>query len=171
MNKENLISLFPRLTSYAKIVNPANERYNCVMHALGGKTFFIEPLELSEQPIFPTTQGIIYFWPTGFSDKPTVDNYVKLFNLFKYNLDDGDSYSIKFRKIAIFCYSGTNIFSHVALQIGPDVWSSKLGEGAVLQHHLFELEGGMYGNVYCFMRRPRTISKEFDFEVFGRYLN
>ena len=169
MNYNDLTDWFPNISPSAEIISYPDRRYNCVMHALGGKSFYIQPIPKQYCPVIPGQYGEKFFWPTDFPFDFSVETMIEFFKLFKYEICEDDSYSLKFRKLAIFA-DKANDFKHVALQFGPDIWTSKLGYENILKHSLADISGGTYGNVYCFMRRPRTIPKEFDFEVFERYL-
>lgn len=165
----SLTKLFPRLNPYtADVIGPVSIRYNCIAHTIGSRHFHIWPTD--NRPYDESIPESPVFWPTELPKNESLSNFLKMYELFGYERCDDDSYSEKYRKIAIFCKKGTNIVTHGALQYSQNIWTSKLGDGPVISHRLYELEGNMYGEVRCFVRRLRTITKEFDFEVLGRYL-
>ena len=51
-----------------------------------------------------------------------------------------------------------------------ELWTSKIGHGPVIKHKLNALENGVYGNVRCFMKRPRAITKDLDIKVIQSYI-
>jgi len=101
------------------------------MHALGGKSFYIQPLP---KEVCPICIGECYeklFWPPELPYDFSVNIMLNFFKMFRYEICEDDSFSLKFRKLAIFA-DKANDFKHVALQIGPDIWTSKLGYEHIL---------------------------------------
>ena len=94
-----------------------------------------------------------------------------MYKMFGYELCDDERFEKDYRKIAIFCHKDTDVVTHAALQYGLGIWTSKLGDSYTISHSLRDLEGNEYGEVRCFVRRPRTVTKEFDFGVLSRYLS
>ena len=170
MIPQEIIKLLPglRLDLTAKEIGPASNRYNCIMHVIGGRLPNIWPTE--SKPIDVDVMGVKTFWPTDLSNDDSLETFISLFKKFKYDICDDESYDSKYRKIAIFCKKGTNIVTHASLQKDEAIWTSKLGQSILIQHLLYSIEGDAYGTVRCFMRRPVTITKEFDQSVIWKYL-
>lgn len=167
---ESYYNTFPNLSQDAVVVGPPDIHYNCIAYSINCTKLFIQPIEKRFQPVKHNLDGTIDFWPTELECSWELSNILKFYRMFKYELHENDNYTMKFRKIALFCNPNTNDVTHAALQIGPNIWRSKLGPATLLQHQLYDIEGEIYGEVRCFVRRPRTIPKEYDFEVLERYL-
>lgn len=157
-----------RTDSDADVLKPESERYNCIMYVIGGKYPNIWPMK--ERPITRNDVNELVFWPTDLSAEETLDNFLKFFEKFKYELCGDDSYEDGYRKIAIFCQKDSDVVTHAALMYDKVFWTSKMGHGALIKHKLYSLDGGAYGRVRCFMKRPNTITKEFDMSVIQSYI-
>lgn len=60
-----------------------------------------------------------------------------------------------YEKVAI--YARNDFWKHAALLRRDGKWVSKLGEDEDIEHDAPDtLEGGTYGTVHCFMKRPRA---------------
>lgn len=157
-----------RFDSLAGVIGPESLKYNCIMYVLGGRSINVWPID--ERPVTFNIVGTKVFWPTDLSTDASLDNFIKFFNKFKYEVCDDDSYEKDFRKIALFCSDKTGAVTHAALMHNEDIWTSKMGYGPVIKHRLSSLEGSVYGSVCCFMRRSKTIAKDFDINVIASYI-
>ena len=162
--------LFPRIIydESADIIGPESLNFNCIMYAIGGQRYNIWPSYF--RPIGYNTDKREVFWPTDLPNSESLNNFIAMFRKFKYELCDDSSYEPDFRKIAIFCYFGTNQVSHASLMIGEDLWASKIGKGHIIQHKLESLCGEVYGELRCFMKRLKTIPRSFNQSVFDMYV-
>lgn len=146
--KEILIGLFPKLADGDfEITSPVDKRYNCVAWAAGSNDGFWDPKE-------DAIEGLPFYWPGDLlKNDYSLDNYRMAFERHEFQCCDNDRYEEGFEKIALFLMDG--LFSHAARQIGPELWTSKLGGNVDIQHYLYDLEGDQYGKVALFMKRPR----------------
>jgi hypothetical protein len=61
-----------------------------------------------------------------------------------------------FEKIAIYVGADSEV-KHAARQLPSGLWTSKLGDFEDIEHPLFVLEGGAYGWVKRFLKRPTPL--------------
>lgn len=165
---ESLKILFPNLNKDAEMVGVPSEKYNCIMYALGANAWNIWPFE-GPGSFTANIHGNKMFWPEDLPKDKTLNNFLNLFKKFKYELCDNDKFESGFKKIAIFCKKNSDIVTHAAL-IGKDFALSKLGEGPIIRHSLYSIEGEIYGEVRCFIKRPGNITKDFDISVITKYI-
>ena len=58
-------------------------------------------------------------------------------------------------KLAVYC-SSAGAWTHAARQLPSGAWTSKLGACEDIEHeHPDHLGGSDYGDVHCYMKRPR----------------
>lgn len=165
-----LLRWFPKLNVYTTdLIEDVNPKYNCIAFTIGSRSFRMWPIDI--RPLEIISPEIRIFWPTELPNDDSLDNFIEMYKIFGYELCDNEKFEKDYRKIAIFCRKDTNIVTHAALQNRSGIWTSKLGDSYGISHMLRDLEGQKYGEVRCFVRRPITITKEFDFKVLGRYLN
>ena len=80
---------------------------------------------------------------------------MRLFAGEGFSVCEDDLLEPGFDKIAIYAFVGK--FTHVARQLENGPWTSKIGSLETITHLSVEdLNGGVYGNVHCIMRRPTT---------------
>ena len=113
----------------------------------------------SETSFYENDEGFVSFWPNDLNDSETLDNFLKFFYKFKFELCNNDNYEPDYQKIALFCIPGTNKVTHASLMRGNGIWSSKIGYYHVILHQLHSIEGKDYGEVCCFLKRPWTVYK------------
>lgn len=93
-------------------------------------------------------------WPyLKISRYPTLENYIKYFGMFGYNMCETDEYEENFNKIAIFI--NKKYVTHSAKQFG-NKWRSKLGEYYIIEHELEWLTGydaKNYGEIGAILKR------------------
>jgi hypothetical protein len=91
-------------------------------------------------------------WPHDKIDRsPSLENYIKYFNLHGYNMCEDDSLEERYDKIALYVNKNNNV-THSCRQFG-ELWRSKLGPGGILEHKLEWICGDIYGNIGCIMKR------------------
>jgi hypothetical protein len=140
---------FPKLlhTGYA-VTSPIDKRYNCFAHAAGDANNFWDPES--------TMAG--YYWPTPATRQRTLPAFREAYETLGYTQCDQESYEEGFTKVAIFAKD--NKPTHASLQIGPGLWSSKIGRHADISHDLRSLCGPRYGDVALILKRPGSPSPE-----------
>lgn len=138
---EELEALFPNLAgSGYEITGPATRDYNCVAWAAGDITSCWD----YHQPDA--------YWPPGIPHNHRVETVMRVFATIGYEICDGDVREPGYEKIAVYAFVGH--FTHAARQLADGQWTSKLGNREVITHPTLEsLAGGIYGGVYCIMRR------------------
>ena len=136
-----LIAAFPNLSDEDfEIVNPPSDLYNCISYVAND----------ASQRWDPNADD---YWPPWASRNDRIDSLKQVFAGMGYEECADSSLEAGYRKIALYDAGGTG--KHAAVQMPNGRWRSKLGYGPVIEHHSPEsLDGGLYGNVHCFMRRP-----------------
>jgi hypothetical protein len=145
-DQQEIGSDFPRLkiSPSFQITSPKDGKYNCVAFALGIETDKWWPISS------PGTAD--HYWPLQNNDLST-PAFVSLFTEQGFVPCDSENHEAGHAKIAIYARNGR--VKHVARQEADGTWRSKLGRGEDIQHDVGDLEGDLYGEIVCFMRRPR----------------
>jgi hypothetical protein len=135
---------FPRLVkdSYRK-TSDATEDYNCIAWAGGDSERKWDPND---------TDG--RYWRTDLPRDYEVETFVKLFKLEGgYEPCENGEPEEGFEKIAIYVGLDKEV-KHAARQQPSGEWTSKCGDLEDIEHALSVLEGGGYGWVKKFLKRP-----------------
>ena len=140
---QSLIALFPRLASEGfEIVGEPTTEYNCIAYAAGDTGNWWWPDEDRDS-----------YWPPWATLDDGIDSLQEAFAGIGYELCDESHFEEGFLKVALYADEGK--FQHAAAQMPNGRWRSKMGQGPVIEHRSPEsLDGGIYGGVHCFMRRP-----------------
>ena len=154
MPLKELYEIFPKLANtQTRITSCHNCDYNCVAWVFDDQTKWYEPFGT----VLPSPKPP-YFWPPELPNHPDdrrSSTYVKLFELYGYEVVDSDSIEPGFQKIAIYVHNGE--FRHVARQTKNGYWTSKIGALEDIIHELSALESEgpfAYGKPRIFMRKP-----------------
>lgn len=135
--------VFPKLTNenHQKTSEP-DSRYNCIGYAAGSNLWW-EPLAEGQ------------YWPTGVLDESTIASYVGAFATRGYEVCADGDFEDGIEKVALFAIDG--IPQHASRQLDALNWTSKLGQDLDISHELSTIEGGIYGLVVQYLRRPSAI--------------
>lgn len=126
------------------ITSPETTHYNCIAWAF----------EDDSRWYWPDPFGMAY-WPENIPRTIETNSFIELYKLIRYSLCENGELEIGIQKIAIF--TDNNSFpTHAARQLLNGFWTSKLGEGNDVQHTLFSISNGFYGNATVFMSRKTT---------------
>lgn len=142
--------VFPGLTSeaYALESDPTTA-YNCFAWAADDTTRKWAPTE-------------DYYWPEGAPLDLGLDAFVTAFALLGYAPCENGDYVEGVQKLALYVNSN-NEPQHAARQIGPGLWTSKIGDYDDITHTLDGLVSDVYGTVGQFLCRPdKTVPKPED---------
>jgi hypothetical protein len=135
---------FPHLVEGSfTITSEATESYNCIAWASGGSSRKWDP-SLSDGR----------FWPKGLRRDFDLACFVELYRTQGYFSCDNGLFEEGFEKIALYV-GDDNEVKHAARQLQSARWTSKLGDFEDIEHELEALEGGGYGTVKQFLKRPR----------------
>jgi hypothetical protein len=99
------------------------------------------------------------WWPLGIDEDEDISAFIKVFEQKEYNICETWEHEIGFQKIALYVHSGTTICSHASREIIGNksisgCWTSKLGIWNDICHSSpYFLEGVLYGEIYCIMKR------------------
>jgi len=156
LNREQIIAAFPELLSDAnfEITSKATPVYNCIAWAYS----------LDSKWMWPKSDGMdnldaLQFWPDGIENSEDVRSFISAFETSGYRICDTFGHEEGFQKIALYVEDGTTNCTHAAREIVGDrkhkgKWTSKLGESNDIYHTSpCELEGPVYGRVYCILKR------------------
>lgn len=131
---------FPRLQeSGFELTSEPTKDYNCIGWAAGDVSSWWWPHE----------DG---WWPAGLPLVAELENFRRAFALIGYEPCVDGSYEPGMEKIALYV-DGYGEPSHAARQIGPELWTSKIGENDDISHTLAGMEGSSYGEIVQFLRR------------------
>ena len=114
--------------------------YNCIAWAAGDNTRWYEPDPYG-----------IYYWPSEVSRENTVDAFISLYEFLGYEKCESGFYEESFTKVAVFSYGKTP--THAARQLRNGNWTSKLGSNIDVEHSIYSIENGMYGQVVQYLKR------------------
>ncbi len=136
----SLTDLFPKLTDENhEITSPRTINYNCIAWAARNTDRWWQP-------------GV--YWPIESSrEDHGIGNVVAAFTSQGYEeCDDGEPEE-GFEKLAL--YGSAMMYTHAARQLPDGKWTSKLGQLEDITHSTTDvIEGGDYGEVVQFMKRP-----------------
>jgi hypothetical protein len=93
------------------------------------------------------------WWPHWAPAGITVDSFVRFFRGMRFELCSDGSPEEGFEKVAIYAIGSRP--THVARQLAPGRWTSKLGKSFDIEHVIEALEGDEYGSVACYLKRRR----------------
>lgn len=152
MGEETQIKhLFPKLKDDVdfKVTSPQTPDYNCIAWAYHHNDRWMWPGGQE----FKICDGFLY-WPDGVEDSTDVSAFIKAFEKTGYSLCEDCCFEKDYRKIALYVKKGTTECTHAARQLSNGKWTSKLGRLNDIQHGTpYTIEGDIYGEVYCIMKR------------------
>ena len=145
---------FPNLKDKYDETSEETDSYNCVAYIL----------EIDDKWI----DSYSYYWPDDLKRGDSPQHYAEFFKRKNYDnkrVDfekcDKGNFEKGIEKIAIFQDKFGN-FTHVAIQLENENWSSKMGDYEDIIHYSLEAVGkGDYGEPVIFMQRKRE--KQFTF--------
>ena len=146
----DIISVFPKLLNdeHFEVTSPKDPNYNCIAWAYQIKGRWMWP-----PAGVPITFDAVTYWPDE-NASTDVELFVKAFREKGYEKCNDASFEKGYRKIALYITPGTTECTHAARQLSNGYWTSKLGSSYDIQHSTpLEIEGKVYGRVYCYMKR------------------
>lgn len=146
----DVISVFPGLglDEHFDVTSPEDPSYNCIAWAYQIKGRWMWPPAGDPAPLDAVT-----FWPDE-NSSDDVEEFVNAFRMKGYEKCDDAGFEDGYRKIALYVKNGTRECTHAARQLSNGYWTSKLGQWYDIQHSTpREIEGRVYGVVYCYMKR------------------
>lgn len=99
-----------------------------------------------------------YFWPDGVPRDYWASSYVQALETVHFEQCQSGDPEEGYEKVAIFHNGG--LFTHVAAIVEFDSAKSKLGEYEDISHPLRKMEGGAYGKILIYLRRPLKFAGE-----------
>jgi hypothetical protein len=121
------------------ITSPETKTYNCLAWALGDNENWWEADEDS-------------YWLPDLPENDDIATIVLLFEKFGFETCAENGHEVGFEKVALFSKDQI-VCTHIARQLDNGFWTSKLGVSYDVQHSLPAMEGGMYGDVYVFLKK------------------
>ena len=137
-------------TENCQITSPATKAYNCIAWAAGTDKQWWDPNGL-------------YYWPPNVPREITIDAVVQVYETLGFTICIGGELESGFEKIAIFAKASGNerVPTHAARQLDSGQWTSKLGPCEDVSHtEVNALNGPCYGEVLCFMSRPKAVEPD-----------
>ena len=136
---------FPRLNRTPFfLTSPATPQYNCIAWAVGDERRWWWPVSEPHREAY---------WPAGVARRVEISTFIAAFATLGYEPCPSADLEPGFEKVALFADPhGTP--THAAKQLGTGRWSSKLGPEEDIDHSIYGLEGGVYGTVVQYIRRP-----------------
>lgn len=150
--KNELKCCFPKLKNDSNfdVTSKATPKYNCIAWAYN----------IVDRWMWPNTGEYLFldgvhYWPSDEIQPPSIDNFIKAFQLKGYECCDNGDFEEGYQKIALYAKpSEWDICTHAARQKRNGYWTSKLGEDCDIQHGTaYSIENDLYGQVRCFMKR------------------
>jgi len=137
---------FPNSYQYPfEITSPYTPAHNCIAWAY----------EDSSKWYWPDT-GNRWYWPEEIPRKEKLSCFIALFDSICYRKCKNGDLEKGFTKIAIFVDQNGKP-THAAKQLLDGYWTSKLGDSFDVRHTILAIEGGVYGYVAVYMKRPKNI--------------
>jgi hypothetical protein len=137
----------PHLSLQARKTSEATRRYNCLAWAAASDTTRWWERILSNFLI----SG--YYWPSSVREGGTIVGWIRVLESEGFATCHSREYEPGFVKVAVYVKGAEP--KHIARQIGPASWTSKLGDFEDIEHPtLEELEGEEYGKVGPVLRKP-----------------
>jgi hypothetical protein len=148
---ELIRSLFPGLKDFT-VVSPRSVEFNSVSWAAGdiSRRWWPDPFA---------------YWPTSRAEE-SIFEFVRAFATLGYSQCPSPAFEIGMEKVAIFALQDKP--THASRQVGPGLWSSKLGNLETITHRLDDLTGTDYGSPSVFLRRRAQASSSADGSRFCR---
>lgn len=145
MNKQELLAAFPGLAADGyRETSPPTYDYNCIAWAACRNDQWWEP-----DPDF------LLFWPDGIGRQYTLAAYIAAYQTVGFEVCTSGTFEFSVERIVIFV-DATGVPTHAARQLESGKWTSKLGSEVDIEHATPDaLTGAFYGQLACFMRRPR----------------
>ena len=154
--KKSIVGAFPGLKydKHFEITSPEDSNYNCIAWAYQIKDRWMWP----PAGIPARVLDAVTYWPDEDTQDADVREFIRAFQLKGYEVCDDAEMEDGFRKIALYVTPGTTECTHAARQLSTGYWTSKLGESYDIQHGTpYTIQGGLYGEVYCIMRKSFVV--------------
>jgi len=147
--KQRILDQFPLLKDDLSfdVTSPATPNYNCISWAMKYSDRWTQYNSDSKMH-----DGIVYWWPDGVPQEPTIEAYKMAFQKIGYEGCGSPCHEDGFIKIAL--YENKGICSHASRELRNGLWTSKLGQNHDIQHSSpFTIEGQAYGRAVVFMKK------------------
>jgi hypothetical protein len=147
LSGEEIRRWFPQLKIDAiKVTSEESEEYNCFAWAAGDQS------RKWDWTSHPGEAG--RYWPANLDRNGDVHDFIYLYaREGGYSLCSDGTLEVGFEKIALYV-GDDNEVKHAARQLPSGRWTSKLGDYEDIEHDLAALEGGGYGRIMQFLKRP-----------------
>ena len=115
--------------------------YNCIAWAASDNTRWYEPDPFGN-----------YYWRGEVARDYTIEAYINLYEFLGYERCEHGNLEEGYIKVAVFAIGTWP--THAARQLENGNWTSKLGKNIDVEHSIFSIEDGAYGQVIQYLRRP-----------------
>lgn len=144
--KSMVLETFPHINKgYFDKTSEKDRQYNCIAWAAGD----------TRRWWWPVVGALEVYWPQEAPRIETLDAFIRAFSTRGYELCENGELEPDIEKVAIYALGGKP--THMARQLSSGMWTSKLGGDIDIKHEMPKgvEDGGDYGNVVQFMKRPR----------------
>ena len=152
MSQWRIKAEFPRLKRAPFfLTSPESPHYNCVAWAADD----------DQNVWWPHLPPLFSYWPPGVPRKEDLQTFIAAFATLGYTVCADGALEPGFEKVALFG-DAEGKPKHAAKQLPNGRWTSKLGFAEDIEHIIWGLEGGQYGNVVQYLKRtipPQVASK------------
>lgn len=133
-----------------RLASPETPDYNCLAFCAGRVDQWWEPYVIP-----PDRPEIV--WPAGVHPDNTPQDWAAALATVGFEPCGDGRHEDGFVKVALYANARGDA-THVALQTADNRWKSKLGIFEDIEHDdPGALEGGLYGAVCLFLKRPRRV--------------
>jgi hypothetical protein len=141
LSQASIRETFPRLKrARFAISSPQTPSYNCIAFAAQDTQRWWWP-----SPSY-------YYWPPDVDRAEDLQAFIAAFATLGYEPCADGSAERGFEKVALFA-DAQGKPQHAATQLPSGRWTSKLGNDEDINHSIYGLEGGRYGDVAQYLRR------------------
>lgn len=125
-------AIFPAIRKGFSVTSPNTPSYNCIAWAAGDTSRWWWPSPVS-------------YWPDDGVAQATVAAFERAFSRLGFVRAGADEYMPGVERVALYVDANA-LVTHMAREVGPGRWTSKLGKGWDIEHLTPEcLSGGVYG--------------------------
>lgn len=122
------------------VTSDSTDEYNCIAWAAND----------TERWWWPHPDA---YWPTNLPRVETLENFIRAFQTFGYERCEGGVLEAGYTKVAIYL-NAQGRPTHMARQLPPGKWTSKLGEAWDIEHQTVQgIEGNAYGQIGQYLKK------------------
>lgn len=151
--RRKLLKCFPKLSSDKafKLTSAETPIYNCIAWACCYSDRWMQSGQL---PLRVDGLEVVRYWPPKAKEGMDIECLKDAFFAEGYESCENGMHEDGYIKVALYAKKETKKWTHAAREKRNGFWTSKMGFGSDIQHgNPYCLEGNIYGEIYCFMKR------------------